>query len=136
MILLILAIIFFGTLTVEMDEEFVRLRFDIGWIEKKINLADVNGQRIIRNKWYYGWGIRYTPHGVLYNVSGLETVEVQLKIVKRFESAPMIRRDCIQLYQIAVLQISPQIPQISTDGKLVSNFQYARPNSSLNLEVE
>lgn len=119
-----------------MDEEFVRLRFDIGWIEKKINLADVNGQRIIRNKWYYGWGIRYTPHGVLYNVSGLETVEVQLKIVKRFESAPMIRRDCIQLYQIAVLQISPQIPQISTDGKLVSNFQYARPNSSLNLEVE
>ena len=33
----------------------------------------------MRNLWYYGWGIRYTPHGWLFNVSGLDAVELELK---------------------------------------------------------
>ncbi len=36
------------------------------------------------NRWYYGWGIRLTPHGRLYNLSGLEAVEVQLNTGKKF----------------------------------------------------
>lgn len=32
----------------------------------------------MRNKWWYGWGIRLTPHGWLYNVSGLDAVELHL----------------------------------------------------------
>ena len=30
----------------------------------------------VRNKWYFGWGIRYLGTGWLYNVSGLDAVEI------------------------------------------------------------
>jgi hypothetical protein len=32
----------------------------------------------VRNPWYYGWGIRITPDGLLYNVSGTRAVEITL----------------------------------------------------------
>ena len=82
-ILLILAILLFGTLTVEIDDRHVFLKFGIGWIRKKIRLDDILDHRIVRNKWYYGWGIRYTPNGTLYNVSGLDAVELRLRNRKK-----------------------------------------------------
>lgn len=33
---------------------------------------------------FAGWGIRITPHGMLYNVSGSEAVEIRMKNVRRF----------------------------------------------------
>jgi len=38
----------------------------------------------VKNPWYYGWGIRFTPHGWLYNVSGLHAVEIELKNGKKY----------------------------------------------------
>ncbi len=35
--------------------------------------------KAVRNPWYYGWGIRLTPLGWLYNVSGLSAVDVVLE---------------------------------------------------------
>jgi hypothetical protein len=32
----------------------------------------------VTNPWYYGLGIHWTPHGILYNVSGFSAVEVRL----------------------------------------------------------
>ncbi len=38
----------------------------------------------MRNPWYYGWGIRLTPTGWMYNISGLDAVQLQLASGKRF----------------------------------------------------
>jgi len=38
----------------------------------------------VRNHWFYGWGIRLTPHGWLYNVSGLGAVEIVLSSGKHY----------------------------------------------------
>ena len=38
----------------------------------------------VRNSWRYGWGLRRTPHGGLYNGSGGEAVEIALGSEKRF----------------------------------------------------
>jgi hypothetical protein len=38
---------------------------------------------IVKNSWWYGWGIRLTPYGWLYNVAGWEAVEVLLKNGKK-----------------------------------------------------
>jgi hypothetical protein len=35
--------------------------------------------RIVTNPWYSGWGIRITPSGWLFNVSGFRAVEIQMK---------------------------------------------------------
>lgn len=69
----------FVTLTVTIDEEALRLRFGIGLIRKAIRLSEIASCEPVRNRWWYGWGIRLTPHGMLYNVSGLGAVEVRLR---------------------------------------------------------
>jgi len=73
-----------GSLTVEIREGFLRWRFGPGLIRKQVRLAEIERTQAVRNRWYYGWGIRLTPHGWLYNVSGLEAVEVQLHTGKKF----------------------------------------------------
>jgi hypothetical protein len=79
LIILGLCLILFATLTVEIDEDSLHLRFGPGLIRKKISLQDIESHRMEKNHWYYGWGIRRTPHGWLGNVSGLDAVELLLK---------------------------------------------------------
>lgn len=38
----------------------------------------------MKNPWYYGWGIRLPPHGWLFNVSGLDAVEIELAFGRTF----------------------------------------------------
>ena len=37
-----------------------------------------------RNSWWYGWGIRLTPHGWMWNISGLDAVELTYRNGKKF----------------------------------------------------
>jgi hypothetical protein len=85
-VLVILALVasLFATLTVEVDREAVRLHFGVGLVRKRILLAHVSAWQAVRNPWYWGWGIRLTPCGVLWNVSGLEAVELALPGGRRF----------------------------------------------------
>ena len=68
----------FGALTVTVDESRIVIAFGPGWPRKTIPLTQVRGAGPVRNRWWYGWGIRLTPHGWLWNVSGLDAVEVEL----------------------------------------------------------
>ena len=77
-------VVLFYRLRVEVTSEYLSFAFGIGLIRRKFALADVAGATPVRNKWYYGWGIRYTPKGWLYNVSGFDAVEIQLHSGKRF----------------------------------------------------
>ena len=74
----------FSALTVEVDDEAIRLRFGVGLVRKRIPLADVGAWRAVRNPWYSGWGIRLGPNGVLWNVSGFDAVELDLPGGRRF----------------------------------------------------
>jgi hypothetical protein len=67
-----------GWLTVSVSDEALDVRFGVGLIGRRIALANISSARIVRNPWYYGWGIRRIPGGWLYNVAGFESVEVTL----------------------------------------------------------
>lgn len=82
--LLILALFIFGSLTIEVTSECLIWYFGVGLIRKSVLLSEIQTVRIIKNPWYYGWGIRLTPHGWLYNVSGAHGIEVQMKYGKKF----------------------------------------------------
>lgn len=69
----------FSSLTVTIDAEQVTAAFAPGWPRVRVSLAEIAEVRAVRNPWYYGWGIRLTPHGTLYNVSGLDAVEIRKK---------------------------------------------------------
>ena len=73
-----------GWLTVEINERFLVCRFGIGLIRKRFALRDIEEARTVRNRWYWGWGIRRTPHGWLFNAAGLDAVEIRMSNQKSY----------------------------------------------------
>jgi len=78
LVVIAVALVLFSSLTVIIWEEELEVRFGPGVIRKRFKLNDIESYRIVRNPWYYGWGIRLTPHGVLYRVSGFHAIEIKL----------------------------------------------------------
>ena len=76
---LAVSLLLFSILTVKVDGEEVSVRFGVGLIRKRFPLSEIESHSAVRNPWYYGWGLRRTPIGWLYNVSGLEAVEITMK---------------------------------------------------------
>lgn len=77
--LMALLLVLFHSLTVDIDHERIRLRFGWGPIGKTYPVSGIKAAREVKNSWLYGWGIRYTPHGWLYNISGFEAVEIEFE---------------------------------------------------------
>ena len=73
----------FHSLTVFVDRECVRVRFGWGPVGKSYPTAEIRDTRTVTNHWYYGWGIRLTPHGWLYNIAGLDAVEIEFASGKK-----------------------------------------------------
>lgn len=84
MAVLVVCGIVFSSLRVEVDGRYLTCRFGAGLIRKRFALRDIGGVEPVRNPWYYGWGIRWTPRGWLFNVSGLDAVELSLTSGKHF----------------------------------------------------
>jgi len=81
--LLIVVAVLFCTLTVRINGGLLECRYGPGLICKYIPLATIRGVRTVRTAWYQGWGIRLTSDGWLFNVSGLDAVEIELADGKR-----------------------------------------------------
>ena len=69
----------FSTLTVDVDRERVQVAFGIGLVRKTVPLAGIAAFQPVRNPWIAGWGIRAIRGGMLWNVSGLDAVELALR---------------------------------------------------------
>jgi hypothetical protein len=76
--LLVIAMLLFSTLTVEVGRDSIGIRFGPGLVRKRFALSDIRGVRVVRNEWFYGWGIRRLLTGWLYCVSGLDAVELEM----------------------------------------------------------
>ncbi len=74
----------FATLTVVIEENIIEIRFGPGVIRKKFPLKDIVSCQVVKNPWYYGWGIRLIPQGWLYNVSGSYAIELEMKTGKKY----------------------------------------------------
>ena len=74
----------FSSLTVVIREDYLEMRLGFSPIRKRIKLHEIESAQAVRNKWYYFWGIRLTPHGWLFAVSGLQAVEIKMKRGNKF----------------------------------------------------
>lgn len=84
-LIVLLAILkFFSSLTVTVDDQVIKIQFGLGVLRKFFPLKDIESYAVVKNPWYYGWGIRYTPRGWLYNVSGFSAIELQMQNGKRY----------------------------------------------------
>ena len=69
----------FSFLTVTVEPASARAAFGRGWPRKTVDLSQVVTVAAVRNRWIYGFGIRWIPKGSLWNVWGLDAVEFKLK---------------------------------------------------------
>lgn len=86
MALILFILASFSSLSVTIDENYLRIKFGYGIFRKKFSLNDIMYAKTVRNHWYYGWGIRgwLWPKMWIYNVSGFATVEIKLKNGKTY----------------------------------------------------
>jgi len=82
--ILLLVLFFFGGLTTRVDAISLNLSFGIGVIRKSVLLKDIESAVSVKNRWWYGFGIRLTPHGWMWNMKGLSAIEITYKTGKKF----------------------------------------------------
>jgi len=67
----------FTLLTIRLDSKHIKWHFGVGIPRKTLAIEDIDTVETRRNKWWNGWGIRKVPGGWLYNVYGLDAVEIK-----------------------------------------------------------
>ncbi|MGJ0392363.1 MAG: hypothetical protein ACR650_06330 [Methylocystis sp.] len=74
----------FSSLTVEVSAEELAWRFGPGVFRGRVARSDILSATPVENPWWWGWGVHLTPRGWLYNISGLEAVEISLRNGRTF----------------------------------------------------
>lgn len=73
----------FSTMTTKVNATEIEWHFSFGFWRKKVALKDVHSYSVVRNKPWWGLGIRFIPNGMLYNVSGLDAIELVMQNKRR-----------------------------------------------------
>ncbi len=81
---MLVALALFYNLTVYDAGDHIGLKFGIGIISKKIPYREIASVERVRNPWYWGWGIKKIPGGWMWNISGLDAVELTFKNGRKF----------------------------------------------------
>jgi hypothetical protein len=77
-------VLLFSRLEVTVSDGRIIAAFGFGRPHRVTALTDVTAVRQVRNTWIQGWGLRKITGGWMYNVWGLDAVEVELSSGKMF----------------------------------------------------
>ena len=102
-VILLAALSIFSSLTVIIEDK-LEVRFGLGFLRKRFDLNEIASAKTVKLAWYYGWGIRMSPHGWIFRVSGSNAVEVTLTSGRRY----FIGTDAPQELEIAINQAVSQ----------------------------
>ena len=100
--LLVIIAVLFSTLTVEVGDGELRFHFGPGFWTKRVALSDVKAVTSTKSSWWEGWGIRFTFRGMLYNVSGTDAVEIELRSGRSFRIGTDEPEALVQAIQTAM----------------------------------
>ena len=84
LVVLAVVLVLFHSLTVVINEEELIVQFGHGPVRKRFKLNELESVQAIRLPWYYGWGIRSTPQGMAFRVSGFDAVQIKLVTGKEY----------------------------------------------------
>ena len=70
--------VLFSSLTVEVNDKELRWYFGPGLWTYRLPLEEIKDVAVVRNQWWNGFGIRMARGFRLYNVSGLDAVELRV----------------------------------------------------------
>ncbi len=78
-IIFIIGLLLFFQMRTSVGNGKIKISYGIGLIKKTISIHNIEQIKIVRNKWYYGLGIRKLKNGWLYNIHGLDAIELKMK---------------------------------------------------------
>jgi len=84
MVTLLVGLTIFNRMRVTVTGGRLVAAFGSGRPHREVNLVEARAVRQVRNRWWYGWGIRWIPGGSMYNVWGLDAVEFEFENGKIF----------------------------------------------------
>ncbi|MCK5124078.1 MAG: hypothetical protein KAQ73_08045 [Dehalococcoidia bacterium] len=84
LVVLAVIVVLFHRLTVAINGEELVVQFGPGAIRKRFKLNEIESCQTVRIPWYYGWGIRLTPQGMAFRVSGFHAVQIRLITGKEY----------------------------------------------------
>ena len=84
LVVLAVVVVLFHSLTVVISGEELVVQFGLGVIRKRFKLNEIESCQAVRIPWYYGWGIRLTPQGMVFRVSGFHAVQIRLITGKEY----------------------------------------------------
>ncbi len=68
----------FYALTIELSAEKLKFWFGIGVVQKTIALSEIQSTKVVKNPWYYFWGVKSIPGGWFYAIVPGTAVEIEL----------------------------------------------------------
>ena len=81
-----LVMLAFSRLTITVTNESLVTSFGVGWPKHTEVVDGIVSAKEVRNTWIQGWGIRKISGGWMYNVSGYDAVELELRSGKKFRA--------------------------------------------------
>lgn len=72
-------VLWFSRLEVRVDDDRITAAFGNGRPRRLFAMGEIRAVRAVRNRWYYGFGVRVIANGAMYNVWGLDAAEVELE---------------------------------------------------------
>lgn len=101
MIFIILIFTSFLTLNVNIDEQYLNIKFWYWLYTNSFLLSDIKSVKSVKNHWYIWWWIRFWfwPKIIIYNVSWFDAVEIVLengKIYRIWTDEPNLLENAIK----------------------------------------
>lgn len=66
----------FYKLKIVVDQSTIHIVYGVGFVHIKIKPETIHSVKVVKVPWMYGWGIRFTNKGMLYNIQGRRAVEL------------------------------------------------------------
>jgi hypothetical protein len=81
MLFVVFILISFVSLQVTINKKDLKIKFGYGIFKKSFPLKEIVSAKVVKNRWYYGWGIRVWlwPKTCIFNISGFDAVEIKMK---------------------------------------------------------
>lgn len=111
-VLEVLLICLFSTLTVTVNKDQISWHLGLGLIRKSIRVLDVLDHKVVKNKAWWGLGIRRIDRGWLYCVSGTGAIELETrggKITRIGSDEPEALSDAISQAKSAASRRSTRV---------------------------
>lgn len=77
-VLAMVLLLFFYKLTISVTDDAVKFSMGIGIIKRTYKLNEINYCKPV-SYFPFGWGIRFRPGVILFNVSGYKAIELDIK---------------------------------------------------------